>query len=149
MQVGIVAAVFLAINLGTRTVSALTHQTNTAHLDAIGLIGSGLVIVWMALVGARWGVRYPFQRLFFDLGAASLIGITLSLVIGPFIGGDTPFSGGLGEFVGEYLELLGVSALGVFLGYMTMIVMGKDYRSRGLRRYEENYRKRPHRTVRG
>jgi hypothetical protein len=30
-----------------------------------------------------------------------------------------------------------------------MIAFGKDWKSRGLRRYEESYKKRPHRSVRG
>lgn len=149
VQVGLVAAAFLVINLGARTVSALTKEPNTAHLDTIGLAGSGLVVLLMIGAGAWWAVRYPFQRLFFDLGAAALVASLLALIVGPFIGGGAPFDGGLGQFVGGYLGLLAIAALGVFLGFVAMVVLGKDWRSRSLRAYEQNYRKRPNRAVRG
>ena len=60
-----------------------------------------------------------------------------------------PFDGGLEGVVTEYLQFLGLAAIGVFLGFTAMIVLGKDWKSRGLKRYEETYKKRPHRPVRG
>jgi hypothetical protein len=99
------------------------------------------VVLFMALAGAWWAVRFPFQRLVFDLGLAAVVGALLALLIGPFAGGSVPFDEGLGTFVGEFLQFVGLSALGGFLGFIAMIVVGKDWKSRGLRVYEENYKR--------
>ena len=43
----------------------------------------------------------------------------------------------------------GLAAVGVFLGYVSVVAFGKDWKSRGLKRYEEIHGgKRTHKTVR-
>ena len=151
VRVVIVGLAIFLINVVFRVISWLTVDDVDASgaQTTIGAIGAIVYVLFMGLAGAYWAVRHPFQRLFFDLAGATLIGTTLSLVIGPFIGGGLPFDAGLGFFVGEFLQFLGLAAIGVFLGFVTMIVLGKDWKSRGLKRYEETYKKRPHRAVRG
>jgi hypothetical protein len=151
VRVLVVALVIFLINAITRLISrfAVDDATVTGGVDPVAAIGAAAYVVFMAGCGSYWAVRHPFQRLFFDLGAASVAGTLLCLLIGPFIGGGTPFDEGLGTFVGEFLQFLGLAAIGVFLGFVAMIVLGKDWKSRGLRRYEESYKKRPHRSVRG
>lgn len=150
VRVGLVALAIFLINALARLISNLTtNDTEAAQAAAglstgtkpIALIGVGTIVALMAVVGAWWAVRYPFQRLFFDLGAASIVGGLLALLIGPFAGGSVPFAEGLGTFVGEFLQFLGLAAIGAFLGFIAMIAFGKDWKSRGLRRYEENYRR--------
>jgi len=151
VRVGLVALAIFLINALARLISNLTTSDAEAAQVAAGLsagekpvavIGVGAIVVLMAVAGAWWAVRYPFQRLFFDLGAAAIVGALLALLIGPFAGGSVPFDEGLGTFVGEFLQFLGLAALGGFLGFIAMIAFGKDWKSRGLRRYEENYRRR-------
>jgi hypothetical protein len=150
VRVGLVALAIFVINALSRLITNLTTDDAEAARAAAGLdtgakpialIGVGLLVLLMALAGAWWAVRYPFQRLFFDLGAAAIVGALLSLLVAPFAGGGVPFDEGLGTFVGEFLQFLGLAALGVFLGFVAMIAFGKDWKSRGLRRYEENLRK--------
>ena len=148
VRVGLVAVAILLINALARLISAMTLDEATLPPDGvapIAVIGAGTVVVLMAVAGAWWAVRYPFQRLFFDLGAASVVGALLALLLGPFAGGDVPFDEGLGTFIGEFLQFIGLAALGTFLGFAAMIVAGKDWRTRGLRQYEQVHRKRPHR----
>jgi hypothetical protein len=150
VRVGLVALAIFLINALSRLISnPTTSDTEKAQAAAglatgakpIALIGVGALVLLMVAAGAWWGVRYPFQRLFFDLGAAAVVGALLSLLVAPFVGGSVPFDEGLGTFVGEFLQFVGLAALGVFLGFVAMIAFGKDWKSRGLRRYEENYRK--------
>jgi hypothetical protein len=150
VRVGIVALAIFLINAVSRLISNLTTDDSaTAQAAAavdgsanpIAIIGAGAVVLFMALAGAWWAIRYPFQRLFFDLGAAAVIGALLALLIAPFAGGSVPFDEGLATFVGEFLQFVGLSALGAILGFIAMIVVGKDWKSRGLRAYEENYKR--------
>ena len=105
----------------------------------------------MILFGAAmwWAWGKPFTRLFADLGLALLVGTLLNMLVAPFLGGSKPFAEGLEVFVYEFLLLLGIGAAAGFLGFVVMVALGKDWRSRGLKRYEQHYAKRPHRTARG
>lgn len=148
LRVGLLALGLFAVNAIARLVTRLGGFAEPPELFAIGLIGSGAVGAILIGAGAWWAVRFPFSRMFFDIGAAVLVAALLSLLIGPFIGGSTPFAGGLGLFVGQFLMFLGIAAVGSFLGFLAVVALGKDWKSRGLLRYEQQYKKRPHRTVR-
>jgi len=148
-----VAVGVFAINALARLISRLTRDdtvstTANTGVDKLSVIGAGAVVLFLAVMGAVWAVRHPFSRLVFDLGAAVIGGALLSLLVAPFVGGSKPFDEGLGTFVGEFLQFLGLGALGVLLGFLAMIVFGKDWKSRGLRRYEENYKRKTHKVVR-
>jgi hypothetical protein len=152
VRVGFVALGIFVINALARLISRLT-QDDTAGaaadtgVDKISIIGAGAVVLLLAVMGALWAVRHPFSRMVFDLGAAVIGGALLSLLVAPFVGGSKPFDEGLGTFVGELLQFIGLGALGVLLGFLAMIVFGKDWKSRGLRRYEENYKRKTHKIV--
>jgi hypothetical protein len=149
VRVGLVAVAIFLINAVSRLISRLADRGEDATgIDPMALIGAGSVVLLMIAAAVYWSVRYPFSRMFFDLGGAAVVGALLSLLIGPFVGGNVPFEEGLGFFVGQFLQFLGLAALGVLLGFAGTIVLGKDWKSRGLKRYEERYQKRPHRTVR-
>jgi len=147
-RVGLLALAIVLINVVSRFVSWKFDLVD-AQETTIGLVA--IIIVAVVLVGATawWAIRYPFTRAFADLGAATIVGALVSLVLGPFAGGKKPFEEGLALFVGEFLMFLGIAAIGALLGFLTVVALGKDWKSRGLRRYEERYTKRPRRSVRG
>ena len=60
--------------------------------------------------------------------------------------GDSPFASGLGSLVGQILLFIGIGLVGALLGFAAMVTLGKDWKSRGLRRYEESYHRRPNRA---
>jgi MFS family permease len=149
LPVGLVALGIFALNVVARVV---TKQFDIADPDdqvRLGLAGTAAVAVMLAAVTARWAVRHPVGRVVADLGAAVGIGTALALLLGPFTAGSRPFVEGPGAFVGEVLLFLGVAAVGLLLGYWIVVALGKDWKSRGLRNYEQNYHRRPRKTVRG
>jgi hypothetical protein len=147
-RLGILALGIFAVNAIARFITWKFKIAEESSQLTIGFIAVVVVGVGLAVAGAWWAVRYPFSRLFADLGAAVGGGALLSLFIGPFAGGGKPFAEGLGFFVGQILMFLGVAGVGVGLGFLAMVAFGKDWKSRGLLRYELNYSKRPHRSVR-
>jgi hypothetical protein len=148
LTVGLLAFGIFAVNAISRFVTWKFKIVEESQQLTIGFVAVAVVAVGLAVAGGFWAVRYPFARLFADLGAAVGVGALLSLFIGPFAGGSKPFEEGLGFFVGQMLMFLGVAGVGVGLGYLGMVALGKDWKSRGLLRYERNYAKRPHRSVR-
>jgi hypothetical protein len=149
LPVGLLALAIFAINALARLVTRLGKFADAGEQEKIGLIAAVAVAVVLIGAGAWWAARSPFVDLVGEMGAAIVIGSLLSLLIGPFIGGSTPFAEGPGLFVGQFLLLAGLAAVGAFLGFMGMVAFGKDWKSKGLARYEKSYSRRPHRSVRG
>jgi hypothetical protein len=149
LPVVLLALGIFAVNGVVRFISWKAKIVSESEQLTVGLVSVGVVAALLIVAASWWAVRYPFSRLFGDIGAAVLAGGLLSVTVGPFLGGSKPFVEGLGFFVGQLLMFVGLAAVGVVLGFLAMVAVGKDWKSRGLRRYEQNYTRKPHRTVRG
>jgi hypothetical protein len=149
VRVGLLALGILLVNVVSRFITwkfKIVDESQLAKLDAV-LIGLLAILVMAAT--AWWSVRYPFPRVFGDIGLAVVAGVILCLTVAPFAGGQHPFSDSLGALVAEFVVFSGVIAVFGFLAFFGVVTLGKDWKSRGLRKYQQNYVKRPHRTVRG
>ena len=154
VRVGAVALAFFLINGTARFISFLllpdeipTFSTPQSSSDrVISLVGALSIVVLLAVCAAIWAVRHPAGRMVADLGAATLAGTVLAMFVAPFMGGNTPFDDGVELFVLQFLQFLGLGALGIFLGFVTMVVLGKDWKTRGLAAYADRYGRRPHRV---
>jgi hypothetical protein len=146
INIGLLALGIFVVNAISRFITWKFKIAEESQQLTIGFIAVAVVAIVLAVAAGWWAIRYRFSRLFADLGAAVGIGALLSLLIGPFAGGAKPFQEGLGFFVGQVLMFLGVAAVGVGLGYLSVVALGKDWKSRGLLRYELTYAKRPHRN---
>jgi len=155
-----IALGIFVINGLTRLVSRLGRPDETAtsayetvdktDWTVIALVGVGGVIALVGIFAAVWSITQPFSRVFFDLAAASLIGALLSLLVGPFIGGTGVFDDQLEGFVLQFLQFLLFCGIGIFLGHVVMIALGKDWKSRGLKEYALRHggARKPHRVGR-
>jgi len=157
VRVGAVALGFFLINGVARFISKVTapdesetptFSTEESSTDVVIAVSGALAIVLLLAVAAGfWAVRHPAGRMVADLGLATLVGTLLALLVGPFLGGNKPFDEGLEMFVLQFLQFLGLGALGIFLGFVTMVVFGKDWKTRGLAAYAERYGRRPRRVA--
>src|SRR5690606_32150732 len=116
LRVGLVALVIFAVNVIARAVTEIGDVTEESTLDLIAYGGLAVVGVVLIVAGAWWAVQYPFVRLFFDLGAASVAFALLSIFIGPLFVGNSPFASGPSYIVGQFLLLVGVALGAVLLG---------------------------------
>jgi hypothetical protein len=149
LPIGIVALALFAVNLAARLITYRGHFAKESQQMTIAIVAVSAVGILLVVAAGWWAVRFPLGRLVADLGAAVGLAAILSITVGPYVGGSTPFANGLGYFVGQFMLFLGLAAVGTLLGFLGVVAMGKDWKSRGLRRYEQNYRAKPHRTVRG
>jgi len=149
VAVGVLCLAIFAINIIARVITKVFHVDNADDQAKLVLYGMIAMAVILVAATAWWAGRYPFSRVFFDIGAAVVVAAFLSLIVGPFAGGATPFTEGLATFVGEMLMFLGIAAVGFFLGFAGMVTFARDYKSRRLRSYEQTYNRRPRRPVRG
>ncbi len=105
----------------------------------------GLVIAAAAFVRAQQ--KRP-SRWLPELAAAAVAGMLLTVLIGPFVSGDLPFSGGAGNFFSQVWLYGGFAILGSLLGYWIATALGRDYRSRTLSAYARARAVRRRRVVR-
>src|SRR6266536_3475342 len=146
--VAILIGILFAINAVTRfIVWQLAPKSDTKQIT-LGLIGLGLVALIMGVSGYRWAVRYPLSRLAADLGAAIAVACLLTVLVGPFAGGSVPFKEGAGGCFGEIWQYLGFAGGGAVLGLLVAIMLGRDYRSKALKRYTQQKLAKPRRVVR-
>jgi hypothetical protein len=155
VRVGAVALGFFLINATARFISYVTTpkdetptlSTPQSSTDVvISVTGALSIVLLLAVAAAIWAVRYPVGRMVADLGLATVVGTLLALLVAPFVARNTPFDDGPEMFVLQFLQFLGIGGLGIFLGFVTMVVLGKDWKTRGLAAYAERYGRRPRRV---
>jgi hypothetical protein len=149
--VGILAGVLFLINVVARFIvwQFLSKPSDNDHTQiTVGLVGLGLIAAVLAWAGYRWATRYPTSRASGDLGAAIAVACLLTVLVGPFAGGSVPFKEGAGFFFGEIWQYLAFAGGGAILGSLVAIMLGRDYRSRALKRYTQRSAAKPRRVVR-
>jgi FtsH-binding integral membrane protein len=138
-----------AINLVTRLVIRFAFK----HDDGVE---SGASIVMFALIGltlAVWAFRAaqhrkPIDWLVPDWFLGAVGALLLTVLVGPFVSGDQPFSSGAGNFFLQVWLYAGFAIVGTLLGYWVAVMLGIDYRSRSLKAYAQRSASKPRRVVR-
>jgi prolipoprotein diacylglyceryltransferase len=148
VPVAVLAAVLFAINVVTRLVVRLGFEgsdtaQNRASLIMFAVIG--LVFAVVVFVRSR---EVPPSRWLPVLVVAAVTGMLLTILVGPFVSGDTPFTNGAGAFFSQVWLYGGFSIVGSLLGYWIATALGVDYRSKSLKAFAEAKLTRPRRIVR-
>ena len=146
LRVGLLALGLFAVNVIARVVTEVFDVTDDGTRDMIAYAGMAAVFLAVAVAGAWWAVRYPFSRVLFDVGGAVVAFAFLAVLVGPLCVGQSPFDNELAFNVGQILLLTGVGLVGALIGFAAMVTVGKDWKSRGLRQYEEAYQRRQNRA---
>jgi predicted membrane protein len=133
--VAIVAGLLFAVyTLGWFANWLLRHHHH--RQEAVGIAEIVLIGLIVAVAMFRWAGRWPLIEAMPRLVVAIAIGCVASAVISPFAGGSYPFKGGAGDFFLKIWIFLGASLVGMLLGYIAVVAVGKDYRTAALRRVE-------------
>jgi ABC-type multidrug transport system permease subunit len=138
-----------AINAVTRLI--IRHWFNgddsaesRASIVMFALIGLVLA-VWTFIAAQR---KRPSDWLLPDVIFGAVGGLLLTVLVGPFINGDEPFTSGVSSFFGQVWLYAGFAIVGTLLGYWIAVVLGRDYRSRSLKAYTQRAAVKPRRVVR-
>lgn len=136
------------INVVTRLVIRLAFSDSTTAQDRASIIMFALIGLAVAVVTFLRAQRVRPSVWLWDIGLGAAGGMLLTILVGPFISGDQPFSGGAGNFFSQIWLYGGFAILGALLGYWIATAMGRDYRSRSLTRYVQTRAAKPRRVVR-
>ncbi|MEV4712960.1 hypothetical protein [Micromonospora sp. NPDC049374] len=146
--VGVLAIALFAVNVVARLVIRFGFDGNDSVADRVSLgmfVVIGLILAGVAFV---WGERRPLARWAGEVATAIGIAVGLTVLIGPLLVGDNPFAGGGGTFFAQIGLYLVATTVGTMLGYLLLVTLGRDYRSRSLQRYAETTAAKPRRVVR-
>ena len=145
--VGLAAALF-AVNVIARLITHFGYDGDAEAADRISLVMFAVIGVVLAVLTFRWAQRQPAASWSGELGAVVLIAMVLTIFVGPFVTGGQPFADGAGAFFLQIWLYVAFAGGGALLGYLLVTALGRDHRSRSLRRYTELTRSRPRRIVR-
>lgn len=148
LPVGILALILFAINVASRLVVRLAYNGNDLAENRASLVMFATIAVVLAVLAFLRGRREPVATWLGDLSAAAGVALLLTLFVGPFISGGTPFRSGAGDFFHQIWLYAGFSGAGMLIGFLLVTALGLDYRSQGLKRYAESRLAKPRRVIR-
>ncbi|WP_405100434.1 hypothetical protein [Micromonospora sp. NBC_01412] len=144
----VLAAALFVVNVIARVVIKLGLDGDDAAADRVSLAMFLVIGAILAVLAFRWGQDRPVARWAGDVAAAVGIAVLLTVLVGPLLVGQNPFGGDVGTLLAQAGLYLSAAAAGVLVGFLTLTALGRDHRSRMLKRYAEIKAAKPHRPVR-
>ena len=148
VPIAALAVGLFAINVVARLISRLAfsgdeNAENRVSIGMFSVIGLALAVyTFLRAQRKRPGEWLP------EIAAGAIGGLLLTVLVGPFISGDTPFESGAGNFFAQIWLYGGFAIVGTLLGYWVATALGRDYRSRSLTAYTQTRAAKPRRVVR-
>lgn len=138
LPVGVLAGVLFLINVIARLIGSFAFEDDLSAQDTVSAVMFTAIGLVTAVLAFRWGRARPIDSWSGDLVAIVTIALLLTVLVGPFLSGDTPFQNGAGAFFAQIWLYLGFTVGGALLGYLLLMALGWDYRAQSLKRYEES-----------
>ncbi|WP_041841469.1 hypothetical protein [Actinoplanes friuliensis] len=148
VPIAVLAAALFAINVVARVVIRIGFADNDSAQNTVSIIMFAVIGVVLAVVAFIRAQRVPPSSWLPELAASAIGGMLLTILIGPFISGDTPFAAGAGNFFSQIWLYGGFAIVGTLLGYWVATMLGRDYRSRSLQAFARAKTTKPRRVVR-
>ena len=148
VPIAVLAAGLFAINVIARLVIRIGFNDNDTAQNRVSIIMFAVIGVVLAVVTYRRSQRVLPSQWLPELGAAAIIAMLLTILVGPFVSGDTPFEAGAGNFFSQIWLYGGFAIVGTLLGYWIATMLGRDYRSRSLQAFAKARTSKPRRVVR-
>ena len=146
--IAVLAVGLFAINVATRLVIRLGFHGNTTAEDRASIVMFALIGLALAVFTFVRAQRVAPSTWLPDLAFGAVGGMLLTILVGPFVSGDAPFSGGAGFFFSQVWLYGGFAIAGTLLGYWIATALGRDYRSRSLKAFAQARIAKPRRVVR-
>jgi hypothetical protein len=147
-SVALLAAGLFAINVIARLVIRIGFQENETAENRVSIVMFAAIGIVLAIVTFVRAQRVPPSSWLPELAAAAIGGMLLTILVGPFVSGDSPFSGGAGNFFSQVWLYGGFAIVGTLLGYWVATMLGRDYRSKSLAAFAKAKLTKPRRVVR-
>ncbi|GIE50008.1 hypothetical protein [Actinoplanes nipponensis] len=148
VRIALLAAALFAINVIARVVSRIWFNDDDTAQNRVSLVMFAVIGIVLAVVTFVRAQRVPPSSWLPDLAAAAIGGMLLTILVGPFVSGDSPFAAGAGNFFSQVWLYGGFAIVGTLLGYWIATMLGRDYRSKSLAAFAKAKLTKPRRVVR-
>ena len=148
VQIALLAVALFAINVIARLVIRIGLAENDSAENTVSIIMFAAIGIVLAAVTFVRAQRTPPSSWLPELAAAAIGGMLLTILVGPFVSGDSPFSGGAGNFFSQVWLYGGCAIVGTLLGYWIATALGVEHRSQTLKAYAKAKLAKPRRVVR-
>ncbi len=145
--IAVLGVALFAINVVARLIIRLGFDDNDSAQSRASIVMFAVIGVVLAVVAFVRSQRVAPADWLPDLTGGAVAGLLLTILVGPFISGNTPFSNGAGSFFSQIWLYAGFSIVGTLLGYWIATALGRDYRSRSLKAFATAKNNRPRRPV--
>lgn len=139
IPVAVFTAALVVVYVGAAFLMTRNDSTTDSGDAKVGYAMLGVIAAISIAAGVWWGRRSTMQTLVSQAGLAVVLAGVLSVVLGPLAAGTNPFGNGPGDFLVALLTFWGVTAGGVLVGLLVLMLFGADHRSRQLARTERYY----------
>jgi len=146
--IAVLAVGLFVINAATRLVIRLGFHGNDTAENRASIIMFAVIGLALAVPAFFRAQQVRPSRWLPDIAFGALGGMLLTILVGPFISGDQPFSGGAGNFFAQIWLYGGFAIVGILLGYWIATALGRDYRSKSLKAFTQARTDKPRRVVR-
>ena len=148
VPVAILAAGLFAVNVIARLVTRLGFSGDETAENRVSIVMFAVIGVVLAIVTFVRAQQRPPSGWLPEIAVAAIAGMLLTILVGPFVSGDTPFEAGAGNFFSQVWLYGGFAIVGTLLGYWVATALGRDYRSRTLSAFAQARATKPRRPVR-
>lgn len=148
LPVLLLAVALFAVNVVSRLVIRLGFNGDETAEDRASLLMFSVVALVLGAAAFRRARREPVERWTGDLAAAAGLAMLLTVLLGPFVSGDTPFAQGAGAFFSQIWLYAGFAGAGLLVGYLVVTALGWDHKSQSLKRIAQLNSTKPRRVVR-
>jgi hypothetical protein len=148
VRIGLLAVALFAINVIARLVIRIGFSEDETAQNRVSIVMFAVIGIVLAIVTFLRAQRVPPSSWLPELAAAALGGMLLTILVGPFISGDSPFAAGAGNFFSQVWLYGGFAIVGTLLGYWVATMLGRDYRSKSLAAFARAKTAKPRRVVR-
>jgi hypothetical protein len=148
LPVAVLAAVLFAINVVARLVIRFAFNGDETAENRASIVMFAVIGLVLAGVAFVWAQREAPSVWLPRLAAGAVAGMLLTILVGPFVSGNSPFEGGAGNFFSQVWLYGGFAIVGTLLGYWLATAFGRDHRSQSLKAFSQAKAAKPRKVVR-
>jgi hypothetical protein len=148
VRIAALAVGLFVVNVVARLVIRFGFSDDTAAESRASIIMFAFIGLALAVATFFWAQRSRPSDWLPEVAGGAIAGMLLTVLVGPFISGDSPFSSGAGNFFAQIWLYGGFAIVGTLLGYWVATALGRDYKSRSLSAYAKARATKPRRVVR-
>ncbi|BAL92587.1 hypothetical protein AMIS_73670 [Actinoplanes missouriensis 431] len=147
-RIAVLAAGLFVINAVARLVVRFGYDGSDSAQNRASIVMFALIALILGVLTFLRSQHVRSSTWLPEIGFGALGGMLLTVLVGPFLSGSSPFANGAGDFFAQVWIYAACAIVGSALGFGVAVMLGRDYRSKSLAAFTRARTTRPRRVVR-